>query len=341
MATTVVGSALVACLYWAQAICVPVALATFLAFLLSPLVTTLHRRGLGRTPSVLLVVLAAILFLAGVAGVVGAQVKNLTSEVPEYTDNIKAKIQSLRHVLERPMTERLAKMAREITGELKTPEAGGMEGGQARSSESTVVVEPQSTTWLSRVPSVLSQMVEALGGLFLASVLLVFILLKREDLRNRLIRLVGNGRITATTKALDDAAQRVSRYLLMQLIVNSTFGLAITLGLLAIGVEHAILWGFMGATLRYVPYVGAWIAALGPVLLSLAMFPGWVQPLLVVGLFGAIELLTGNVIEPRLYGRSIGVSEIALLVAAAFWAFLWGPVGLVLEPAYRLYGRVG
>ena len=174
-------------------------------------------------------------------------------------------------------------------------------------------------------------MVEALGGLFLASVLLVFILLKREDLRNRLIRLVGNGRITATTKALDDAAQRVSRYLLMQLIVNSTFGLAITLGLLAIGVEHAILWGFMGATLRYVPYVGAWIAALGPVLLSLAMFPGWVQPLLVVGLFGAIELLTGNVIEPRLYGRSIGVSEIALLVAAAFWAFLWGPVGLVLR----------
>ena len=133
------------------------------------------------------------------------------------------------------------------------------------------------------------------------------------------------------TKALDDAGQRISRFLLMQLIVNATVGLSVGVGLLAIGVQYAFLWGFLAAVFRYIPYIGVWIAALPPIILSLAMFEGWVQPLLVIGLFLAIELLASNVAEPRLYGRSIGVSEVALLVAAAFWAFLWGPIGLVLS----------
>ena len=154
-------------------------------------------------------------------------------------------------------------------------------------------------------------------------------LLKREDLRNRLIRLVSHGQITVMTKALDDASQRISRFLLMQLIVNSAVGLAVCLGLLALGIEYAFLWGFLAAVFRYVPYVGVWIAAVPPALLGLAMFTGWIQPLLPLGLFLAIELIASNVIEPRLYGRSIGVSEVALLVAAALWAFLWGPIGLV------------
>ena len=156
-------------------------------------------------------------------------------------------------------------------------------------------------------------------------------LLKREDLRNRLIRLVSRGQITVMTKALDDAGQRISRFLLMQLIVNATVGLTVGLGLLAIGVQYALLWGFVAAVFRYIPYVGVWIAALPPIILSLAMFEGWVQPLLVLSLFLAIELLASNIAEPRLYGRSIGVSEVALLVAAAFWAFLWGPIGLILS----------
>ena len=167
-------------------------------------------------------------------------------------------------------------------------------------------------------------------------------LLKREDLRNRLIRLVSHGQITVMTKALDDAGQRISRFLLMQLIVNATVGLSVGLGLLAIGVQYAFLWGFLAAVFRYVPYIGVWIAAVPPIILSLAMFEGWVQPLLVVGLFLTIELLAGNVAEPRLYGRSIGVSEVALLVAAAFWAFLWGPIGLgPVQPADGLPGRAG
>ena len=194
-----------------------------------------------------------------------------------------------------------------------------------------MVLESESPTWLARLPALLSSLLETLGGLALSLVLVVFMLLKREDLRNRLIRLVSHGQITVMTKALDDAGQRISRFLLMQLIVNATVGLTVGLGLLAIGVQYAFLWGFVAAVFRYIPYIGVWIAALPPILLSLAMFEGWVQPLLVIGLFLAIELLASNVAEPRLYGRSIGVSEVALLVAAAFWAFLWGPIGLILS----------
>ncbi len=194
-----------------------------------------------------------------------------------------------------------------------------------------MVLQPESPTWLARLPALLSSLLETLGGLALALVLVVFMLLKREDLRNRLIRLVSHGQITVMTKALDDAGQRISRFLLMQLIVNATVGLSVGLGLLAIGVQYAFLWGFLAAVFRYIPYIGVWIAALPPIILSLAMFEGWVQPLLVIGLFLTIELLASNVAEPRLYGRSIGVSEVALLVAAAFWAFLWGPIGLVLS----------
>ena len=177
----------------------------------------------------------------------------------------------------------------------------------------------------------LARFVEDLGGLLLALVLLFFMLSRREDMRNRLIRLAGDSRITATTKALDEAARRISHYLLMQGIVNGAFGLTIALGLLVIGVPYPLLWGFLGFALRYVPYIGPWIAAVPPTLLGAIMFPGWLEPILVIGLFAVVELIAGNVIEPRLYGRSIGVSEVALLVAAAFWAFLWGPIGLVLS----------
>jgi hypothetical protein len=193
------------------------------------------------------------------------------------------------------------------------------------------MLQPESPIWLTRLPALLSSLLQSLGSLALALVLVVFMLLKREDLRNRLIRLVSHGQITVMTKALDDAGRRISRFLLMQLFVNGTVGLAVGIGLLSLRVEYAFLWGFLAAVFRYIPYIGVWIAAVPPIILSLAMSPGWVQPLLVIGLFLAIELTASNVIEPRLYGQSIGVSEVALLVAAVLWAFLWGPIGLVLS----------
>lgn len=336
---TVVGVVVVSCLYWAQTVLVPVALAVFLSFLLAPLVTRLQRRGLGRTPSVVVVVLLAALVLGGIVTLVATEVTSLAGELPTYTDNIREKVKSLRQVGHG--TDRLEKMIQDITGEWKSEPASPQDGkadepsgdpvGLAPEKLSAVVVKPESAAWLSRLPDLLTPVVKLVGGLALALVLVVFMLLKRENLRNRLIRLVGHGRMTVTTKALDDAGQRISRFLLMQLIINTAFGFVLAVGLLLIQVPHALLWGFLAAVLRYVPYLGSSVTAGVLILFSLAFFPGWVQPCLVVGLIVVLELLTANAVEPRLFGHSMGVSEVALLVAAAFWAFLWGPIGLVLS----------
>ena len=356
---------------------IPVALAVFLTFLLAPLVTALQRHGMRRLLAVILVVVLAGELLGGGIWLITAQVTSLAGEVPKYTENIKDKVKSLRHLGQGSVTNGLEKMIQTFPGAEppegargETPRAGGYtptlendpdisrewnlptespEGEDAEKPAATdaekptaVVLEPESPTWLARIPALLSSLLETLGSLALALVLVIFMLLKREDLRNRLIRVVSRGQITVMTKALDDAGQRISRFLLMQLIVNATVGLSVGFGLLAIGVEYAFLWGFLAAVFRYIPYIGVFIAALPPIILSLAMFEGWVQPLLVLGLFLAIELLANNVVEPRLYGHSIGVSEVALLVAAALWAFLWGPIGLdPVQPADGLSGRAG
>jgi predicted PurR-regulated permease PerM len=334
---TVVGVVVVTCLYWARTVFIPVALAVFLTFLLAPPVTVLQRRGLKRLPSVILVVTLAGALLGGIIWLVTTEVTSLAGEMPKYTENIKDKIKSLRHLGQGSVTSGLEKMIQDITGEWDQP-AGSKEGEDgdkpavpAPAMPTTVVLEPESPTWLARIPAMLSSLLETLAGLALSLVLVVFMLLKREDLRNRLIRLLSHGQITVMTKALDDAGRRISRFLLMQLIVNATVGLAVGLGLLAIGIQYAFLWGFLVAVFRYIPYIGVLIATLPPIILSLAVFEGWVQPLLVIGLFLTIELIANNVVEPRLYGRSIGVSEVALLVAAALWAFLWGPIGLILS----------
>ena len=155
-------------------------------------------------------------------------------------------------------------------------------------------------------------------------------LLKYEDLRNRLIGLVGSGQLTVTTRALEDAGQRISRYLLMQFIINGSYGLVAGLGLFFLGVPYAVLWGFLAAVFRYIPYVGPWIAAFFPITISLVAFPGWGQLALVIGLFVLLELWSNMLMEPWLYGQSIGVSEVGLLVVTGFWTWLWGPLGLVL-----------
>jgi predicted PurR-regulated permease PerM len=173
-------------------------------------------------------------------------------------------------------------------------------------------------------------MVERFAGAGLVIVLVIFMLIQREDLRNRLIRLIGYGRLTVTTRALEEAGDRISRYLLMQTIINSSFGLAVGLALYLIGVPSAVLWGFFSAVLRFIPYVGPFAAAIMPSALSLAVFEGWLWPILVVGIFVALELLNNMVLEPLLYAESAGVSGVGLLVAVAFWTWLWGPVGLVL-----------
>ena len=162
------------------------------------------------------------------------------------------------------------------------------------------------------------------------TVLAIFMLLERRELRDRVILLIGYRRMTATTRALDEAGARISRYLLMQSIISGSFGVAVGLGLFLIGVPYAVIWGCLAAALRFIPYVGVFSAALLPFALSLAVFPGWLQPALVVGLFLVLDVVANMVIEPWLYGHSAGVSQVALLVAVLFWTWLWGPVGLLL-----------
>ncbi len=342
---TVVGVVVVFALYWAQTILIPVALAVYLAFLLKPLVSAFQRRRLGRIPSVLLAVFLVALLLGGMGWAVTHQVTGLVEELPQYTDNIQAKIASLRASGEHSPFGVVQRMAREIFraqeskpasskgGSLEQPVGDKLAGTKipALVRPPGVTAQPENSVWLARLPSLFSSLAGLAGGIVLTIVLVIFMLWKREDLRNRLIHMVGPGRLTFTTKAADDAGQRISRYLLMQVIVNGSFGVVLALGLLLIGVKYAFLWGLLAAVLRYIPYVGIWIATVPPIALSLAISEGWLQPLLVIGLFLVIEVVCNSFLEPRLFGHSMGVSEVALLVAAAFWAFLWGPIGLVLS----------
>ena len=222
--------------------------------------------------------------------------------------------------------EKVQKAIEEVEDEIQKQEIPLKD--KEKPSPVVVKAEESSTFW--PIPLAVGPMVERFAGAGLVIVLVVFMLIQREDLRNRLIRLVGYGRLTFTTRALEEAGQRISRYLLMQTIINSSFGLAVGLALYLIGVPYAVLWGFFAAVLRFIPYVGPFAAAIMPSALSLAVFEGWLWPILVVGIFVALELICNMVLEPLLYSESAGVSGVGLLVAVAFWTWLWGPVGLVL-----------
>jgi predicted PurR-regulated permease PerM len=324
-----------ACLYWAKAVLIPVALASLLTFLLNPVVSGLQRtRVLSRTPAVLLVVVLVFSLVGGIGWTVTRQLTTLAYELPRYQENLKQKISDLRALGKGGVIERLQTTIKEVTGELQgvTPPAPEIQpmGEPRKDLEGEpekpvpVVVQGPSVFW--QLPSLL----EPLATVGLVIVLVIFMLIQYTDLRSRLVRLAGYGRLTIATKALDEAGQRISRYLLMQSIINGSFGFAVGLGLFLIGVPYAILWGFLAAVLRFIPYVGPIVSAVLPSALSLAVFPGWVQPILVVGLILILELASNMVMEPLLYGQSAGVSEVALLVAVAFWTWLWGPVGLFL-----------
>jgi predicted PurR-regulated permease PerM len=317
---------IIACLYWAQAVLIPIALAIMLTFLLSPVAGALERIGLGRLPSVIIIVVLTFSLLATIGCVVTIEFTSLGNELPKYTGNIRQKISDVRGAGKGGALENVQKAIDEVKDEIQKKEEPVRVQGKPR--EVVVKAEESSTFW--PIPLAVGLMVERFAGAGLVIVLVIFMLIQREDLRNRLIRLVGYGRLTFTTRALEEAGQRISRYLLMQTIINSSFGLAVGLALYLIGVPYAVLWGFFAAVLRFIPYVGPFAAAIMPSALSLAVFEGWLWPILVVGIFVALELFCNMVLEPLLYSESAGVSGVGLLVAVAFWTWLWGPVGLVL-----------
>ena len=328
---TVAGLVLmVACLSWAQEVLVPVALAVLLTFLLAPLVTLLERWHVPRVPAVVLVVVLALGVLGGIGTVLVRQVVSLGSELPLYKDNIKEKISDLRLLGRSSGLEPVKDTVARAAGEAERDVEKTAPPGSKSPKPTPVVIQPGAGSGLLHLPAALAPWVDPLTRTGLVVLLVPFMLLSREELRNRVIRLVGFGRLAVTTRALDEASARVTRYLLTQSLVNTSFGTLVAIGLFVIGVPYAMLFGFLGGALRFIPYVGVWIGAGLPTLLSTAVFAGWSKALLVLGLFVILELFTSAVLEVLLYARSAGVSEVGLLVAIAFWAWVWGPIGLLL-----------
>lgn len=313
-------------LYWGRVILIPVALAIFFSFVLTPLVTFLERRRLGRVPSVVLVMTATVLVCGAVGLVVGRQVMQLKDTLPNHEGRIRAKVAAVKGWVSANEGSRFAELVGDVYETFDSSPKAPAENGQPQ----TVVIADPTTSWLTRAQNYLGPAVEVVGQAAFTFILVVYMLLRREDLRNRVIRLLGTGRVTTTTKAVDETSQRISRYLLAQFCLNSCFGLVITAGLLLMRVPYAPLWGFLAFLMRYVPYIGTWIGVLPPALLTFAISDGWWLTVGVLALFLGLEALCNNIFEPLLYGKRLGLSEVAQLVATAFWAFLWGPVGMVL-----------
>ncbi len=337
------ASFIIGALYFGRAFLIPLALAALLTFLLAPLVTRLER-WLGRIGAVLLVV-ALIFSATGIAGyVLTRQVIDLATQLPSYKENIQAKLKPFKAAkggILSKVSETLEELKNDLPGAgtptpvvTQTPGAPETATSSPPGPAATVmrvkVVETSKSDPMDLAQSIIAPLLGPLGTLALVLLLVICMLLQREDLRSRVIRLIGQGRISGTTRAMVDASERVSRYLLMQLVVNVTYGIPVALGLYYIGVPNAVLWGAFATVLRFIPYIGPWIAAAFPIVLSLAALPGWWAPLLTIGLFVVLELLSNNVMEPWLYGTSTGVSPIALILAAVFWTWLWGAIGLVL-----------
>jgi predicted PurR-regulated permease PerM len=315
----------IAILYWAQEVLVPIAIAVLLTFVLSPLVSALERLNLGRIVSVTISALLAFTILVGVGWLVARQIAGLANELPQYRRNIREKIADLRDFKRGGALEKVEQTVEDVKSELSKPKTPAK---QPEPREVVVAAEQESAFW--PIPLATGPMIERLAAAGLAIVLVIFMLIQREELRNRLIRVLGYSRLTVTTKALEEAGQRISRYLLAQFLINTGFGITVGVVLFVIGVPYALLWGLMAIVLRFIPYIGPWVAAFMPTALSLAYFPGWLISLVVVGVFVVAELVTNLLLEPLFYGESAGVSEIAILTMAAFWTWLWGPVGLVL-----------
>ncbi len=320
---------IVATLYFGREVLVPITLALLLAFLLAPLVALLRRLRLGHVPSVLLALIAALSVILALGAVIGSQIGQLSVGVPEYVVTIETKIAKVNAYTVGRLADLADRIGSQRSKAAAPPPANAREG---------VFPTPDSTAWLETgstpldlarrfVSPVLSPFL-TLGLIFIVS---VFALLQQDDLRDRLIRLLGPDDIALTKLGMEDASQRLSKYFLSQLLVNTAFGTVVAIGLLFVGVPNPVLFGILSALLRFIPYVGSLVAALLPMSLAAAVDPGWWLVLWTGVLYLAIESVTGQIIEPLLYAHNTGLSPFSVVVAAIFWSWLWGPIGLVLS----------
>lgn len=333
----VVAVVTIVTLYFARIVLIPFALALLFTFILTPLVKLLERAHFGRIPSALLVVLLAVGACGAVGWTVTKQFSQVVDQLPDYKANIRTKLTSL-HWSSHHALDNASQTMTEISKDLATAPTAQPSGDSKLTHPTLMRPVPEAKpipVEVVKPPALPLESMQNVLGL-LASVLIVlvftiFMLIRREDLRNRLISLAGDGNLQVITQTLDDASARVSRYLLLQFVVNTCYGIFIGTCLHFIGLPGALLWGVIVGTLRFLPYIGPPLGGIMPLLLSLAVFDGWTRPLIVLGLFVFTELIVSNLVEPLLYGIHTGISSLAILVAAIFWTAIWGPIGLVLS----------
>jgi predicted PurR-regulated permease PerM len=340
--TVIIGAITVVALYFGREVLVPIALAFLLSFALAPLVRLLRRLRVGRAPSVLIAVLFAFLAISGIATLIGSQAAELAGNLALYESTITRKIESLQSeatgtgIIGR-VSSMLNDLKKEITRtaekekeDAAAPPETAPHGGQPPKPIPVEIHAPPPAPF-EIIRSIIGPLAGPLATAGIVIVFLTFILLQREDLRDRFILLVSAGDLHRTTVALDDGASRLSRYFLTEIAINASFGVIIGTGLFFIGVPSAVLWGILAMLLRFLPYIGAWIAAFFPVALALAVDPSWSMLVWTIALFAVVELLLSQAIEPLLNAHNTGLSAVAVVVAATFWTWLWGPVGLLLS----------
>jgi predicted PurR-regulated permease PerM len=325
-------------LYLGREVFVPIVLAVLLAFVLAPLVDILRRWRLGRVPAVISAVILALGIILSLGTVIGFQVADLATDLPRYEQTVRNKVATLREGALGRLPEMLRSVTRQVEEATKetpptaTPSTNTTPDPQPLPVE---VHEPDPTP-IQIARNFLLPVVAPLATVGIVFVVLIFILLQREDLRDRMIRLFGAQDLHRTTVAMDDAARRLSRYFLIQLGLNASFGVMISIGLWVIGVPSPILWGIFAGLMRFVPYIGSILAGALPVALAAAVDPGWSMALLTLALFLITEPLMGHVVEPLVYGQSTGLSPFAVVMSAIFWTWLWGPIGLLIATPLTL-----
>ena len=327
-----------ALLYVGRAVLIPLTIALMLSLLIAPLVRRLRRIGLGQIPSVLIAVLTSAVVVATAAGVLGTQVLRMAARLPQYERTIQQKLRNLDEMTVGRLNALTSEASRLIESHPTgvAPEAAA--GGDPASAVAPIPVElhqPRATP-LEIIARVLASVWAPIESTGIVLVVLVFVLFEHEALRDRFIRVAGGTNIRSTTLALNDAGERLSRFFVSQFAVNLGVGVAIGLGLAIVGLPQAALWGTLATLLRFVPYVGIWLAALLATVLAIAVAPGWSLAINTLALFVVVELVAGQAVEPNLYGHTTGLSPLSVVVAAIFWSALWGPIGLVLSTPLTL-----
>jgi predicted PurR-regulated permease PerM len=329
----IAASSILALLYFARGVLVPITLAVILSLLIAPLVRVLRRIGLGQTASVLAAVLVLALSFAAVAGVIGSQLMHMASSLPRYERTIERKLRTLNDFTVGRLNALTAQASRLTNRHILTDQTGTLGQPDVAGPAVPIPVELHEAP-----PNPLQVIEKVLGSIWvpietagIVLVVLVFVLLEHEALRDRFIRIAGGNDIRLTTLAINDAGERLSRFFVSQFAVNMGVGAMVWIGLTIIGLPHPLLWATLAGVLRFVPYIGVWIAALCSVLLAAAVDPGWTLALTTLGLYIVVELIAGQLVEPQLYGHTTGLSPLSVVIAAIFWSWLWGPIGLIVS----------